>query len=299
MRDFTLVIYKKLLAGLTKANYKFVTFAEFVQEPNKKEKAIILRHDVDKRPLRSLRTAKIEHGLGIKGTYYFRVEKDELPAEVIRRIAKMGHEIGYHYDDLNVAGGDEAKALEFFQKNLVRLRESAIVKTVCMHGSPLSKYDNRDLWKKNNYHDFGIVGEPYFDLDFSKVLYLTDTGRRWDGGKSNIRDKVTSNGRGVWGEGEYVKQKIESKGQQENDSMDRVYAQSAFHIHSTKDIIDILEEGRLLNNVMLTIHPQRWTDDLFPWTQELVLQSMKNVIKYFLVSGRSQYFAGREKKGYK
>ena len=41
MRDFTYAIYKKLLAELTKANYKFVTFAEFVQEPNKKEKAII------------------------------------------------------------------------------------------------------------------------------------------------------------------------------------------------------------------------------------------------------------------
>jgi len=27
-------------------------------------------------------------------------------------------------------------------------------------------------------------------VDFSKVLYLTDTGRRWDGWKVSLRDKV-------------------------------------------------------------------------------------------------------------
>jgi len=32
--------------------------------------------------------------------------------------------------------------------------------------------------------------EPYFDVDFKEVLYLTDTGRRWDGDAFNIRDKV-------------------------------------------------------------------------------------------------------------
>jgi hypothetical protein len=36
----------------------------------------------------------------------------------------------------------------------------------------------------------GIIGEPYFDVDFSKMLYLTDTGRRWDGGIVSVRDKA-------------------------------------------------------------------------------------------------------------
>ena len=61
-----------------------------------------------------------------------------------------------------------------------------------MHGSPLSKYDNRDLWKKYDYRDYGIIGEPYFDIDFNEVLYLTDTGRRWNASGSNVRDKVKS-----------------------------------------------------------------------------------------------------------
>ena len=59
-----------------------------------------------------------------------------------------------------------------------------------MHDSPLSKYDNRLLWKYYNYRDYGIIGEPYFDIDFNDVFYLTDTGRRWDGEKVSVRDKV-------------------------------------------------------------------------------------------------------------
>ncbi len=36
------------------------------------------------------------------------------------------------------------------------------------------------MWKRYSYRDFGIIAEPYFDVDFGEVLYLTDTGRRWD-----------------------------------------------------------------------------------------------------------------------
>ena len=38
--------------------------------------------------------------------------------------------------------------------------------------------------------DFGIIAEPYFDVDFDEVFYLTDTGRRWDGDSVSVRDKV-------------------------------------------------------------------------------------------------------------
>jgi len=44
-----------------------------------------------------------------------------------------------------------------FERNLEKLRELYPVKTICMHGSPLSKWDNRDLWKRYNYRDYGII----------------------------------------------------------------------------------------------------------------------------------------------
>ena len=41
-----------------------------------------------------------------------------------------------------------------------------------------------------DYRDYGIIAEPYFDVDFDEVFYLTDTGRRWDGDSVSVRDKV-------------------------------------------------------------------------------------------------------------
>ena len=81
-------------------------------------------------------------------------------------------------------------AIDDFRLNLRKLRKLYPVKTICMHGSPLSKWDNRDLWKKYDYRDYGIIAEPSFDVDFEEVFYLTDTGRRWDGDSVSVRDKV-------------------------------------------------------------------------------------------------------------
>jgi hypothetical protein len=242
---------------------------------------VILRHDVDKKPMRSLRTAELENELGIKGTYYFRVRKDKLPKEVIEQIAKMGHEIGYHYDDLNVANGNIEKAQKLFQANLSKIREFAMVKTACMHGSPLSKHDNRTLWKDRSYREFGIIGEPYFDIDFNEVLYLTDTGRRWDGDKVSIRDKVRYKRSEVMGKREDCGQKTEAREELEKRSRGAVCDPPALCIHSTMDILHALGKAMLPDKIMLTIHPQRWTDNRLLWTKELVWQNIKNLIKYF------------------
>jgi hypothetical protein len=62
-----------------------------------------------------------------------------------------------------------------FEENLAKLRRVVPVETICMHGSPVSKHDNRLLWEKYNYRNYGIIGEPYLNIDFQTVTYLTDT----------------------------------------------------------------------------------------------------------------------------
>ena len=57
------------------------------------------------------------------------------------------------------------------------------IETICMHGSPLSRYDNRKIWEKYNYRDYGIIGEPYFDVDFRKVLVSDRYGEEMGWGK--------------------------------------------------------------------------------------------------------------------
>lgn len=231
-------------------------------------------------PQNSLKFAQIQAESGIRGTFYFRSVKASWDESIIREIAALGHEIGYHYEDLNIVASIMKKgrkldaltdrssdpkskdylklekelagiAIQNFQRNLEKLRRIVPVKTICMHGSPLSRWDSRILWKYYDYKDYGLIGEPYFDIDYSKVLYLTDTGRRWDGDASNIRDKVRG----------------------------KSYE---FKLHSTYEIIKALDEKILPDSILLNFHPQRWTDNSVKWLEELIVQNLKNVVKYGL-----------------
>ncbi|GAB3993262.1 hypothetical protein GCM10028807_28070 [Spirosoma daeguense] len=249
-KDFTIATYVNLLSEIEKKEYSFSTFEKFLK--NNPPKSVILRHDVDSKPLNSLQFARIQQERGITGVYYFRANPPSWNERVIREIAEMGHEIGYHYECLTTCKGNFELAIKDFDHNLTALRRLVPVSTICMHGSPLSKYDSRDLWKTYSYRDFGIIGEPYFDIDFSKVVYLTDTGRQWNGNKVSVRDKVESS--------------------------------LSPSFKNTDSLITTLAKGGLAQQIMFTFHPQRWSSNPVYWTQELILQSLKNVVKrYFYV----------------
>ena len=315
MIDFTIQAYRRILKALQQQGFSFLTFEEFVKDSSG-NKNIALRHDVDFLPANSLQFARIQAELGIKGTYYFRIISGSFDERIIEEISSLGHEIGYHYEDLSFADaklraqgaghraqGEEIEkklvniGIQSFIKNLEKLRRIVPVKTICMHGSPLSKWDSRLLWKYYDYHDFGIVGEPYFDIDFKEVLYLTDTGRRWDGGQVSIRDKAQGTGLRAEGMDPYKDWKVKPIGisGRKPHAAHRSEAEIPLRrdrtpfskFHSTLDIIKAAEEGLLPDKILMTFHPQRWSDKTFPWVKELAWQNVKNIAKYFLVKLRN------------
>jgi hypothetical protein len=245
--------------------------------------------------------------------------------EVIKQIASLGHEIGYHYEDISrcavrgtrhaeenkdpllgepaplrrgVRGGLSERhkgfkaqrynglkyeeqlmdiAIASFRENLAKLRRVVSVETICMHGSPLSRYDNRMLWKYYNYRDFGIIGEPYFDINFDEVVYLTDTGRKWDGDSVSIRDKVIRN--------KETKRLRDLETKREKVLELRTpYPGPTLRFHSTFDIIHAAESGILPDKIMLTIHPQRWDNRPISWIRELIWQNIKNIAKKIITN---------------
>lgn len=242
--DFTLSKYKELLLAL------------------KGYGDVMLRHDVDMKPQNSLRIAQIEKELGWKATYYFRAVPESWDDSIILEIASLGHEIGYHYESLTTCDGNIEAAYQDFCQNLEKLRLLVPVTSICMHGSPKSKWDSRDLWKYYDYHALGITFEPYFDVDFSKRFYLTDTGRRWDGFKVSVRDKIP-----VY-QDEWVKK--------------------GWLFHSTDGIIRAIESGCLPKCLMITTHPQRWTDNTASWLKEMATQKIKNAVKRIIVAGKNK-----------
>jgi hypothetical protein len=252
--DFKPSLLPKLYNSFKAQGYAFITFEEYLLNKDSK-KFVILRHDVEKHYHNALTMATLQHRMGIKGTYFFRMSAyyDEV---VIRKIAELGHETGYHYDDLSKCHGDFKKAIKRFESNLRKLRDITEIKTISMDGSPRSKFDNRRLWETYDYSDFGIIGEPYFDVDYTKVGYLTDTGRRWNGREVSVRDKVK----------------------------DGISVQGIKH---TKDIINFADEGKLPDKLLITFHPQRWTDNKLMWIRELIWQNLKNQVKWVMVKNRS------------
>ncbi len=246
--DFTQKIYTELLKTLKDQDYSFQTFEDFVKNP--KDKVIVLRHDVDKLPQNAVELAEIETNLGIKASYYYRIVKQSNVPELIEKVRDMGHEIGYHYEELTLEKGDKEKAIRLFEKHLTYFRRFYPVVTACMHGSPLSKWDNRDLWKKYNYKDFGIIAEPYFDINYNEVFYITDTGRHWNNSGVSIRDKVKSS--------------------------------FHFEVKNTSHFINLVKNDVLPQKIIINTHPQRWFDPGFNWLKELILQNIKNQIKKLL-----------------
>ncbi|MGV8017085.1 MAG: hypothetical protein AB2L26_02705 [Ignavibacteria bacterium] len=250
--DFTLTIYRELVEVMKGYGYNFYTMSEWIER--KPETGIVIRHDVDRRALNSLRTAEIEHATGINATYYFRITKDSFRPEIIEKISLLGHETGYHYEDLTTHCGDEVKAIESFSANLNRIRKYTKVKTIAMHGKPISKYSNLDLWKRYDMKDFGITGEAYLTPDYSKTYYFSDTGRSW---KSNTKTNYK----------DYTGGLTSSK------------------VRRTQDLIEFIRSDRP-DKMILVTHPERWSSTI----TELIYYKMRDtgihLIKAFLSNFR-------------
>ena len=237
-RDFTLRKYKELLIALGPGDFSLKNYF------NNNEKYAIIRHDVDRPPENVLAMAKLEHELGIKSTYFFRIKEKLFIENVISCVMELGHEVGYHYEVLDKAKGDYTVAIKIFEDewNIFKKWNS---ETICMHGNPLSKFNNRDIWMKYDFKDYVVIGEAYLSVDFSKYKYFTDTGRKWNSNSFSVKDKI---GYGL------------------------------INIRKTDEIISLIKSGKLKRVYLLT-HPSKWNDDYIPWFKEFVFQNIKNIGK--------------------
>lgn len=213
---------------------------------------ILMRHDIDRLPLNALKMAEAESARKIQTTYYFRIKNSTFKPDIIRKVADLGHEVGYHYEDLTTAAGDIQQATALFAENLRKFRKITPVRTVCMHGSPLSRHDNRLLAAALDLDTFGLVGDAFESVNYGDMYYFTDTGRRWDDEAANIRDRVSS-------------------------------LSADCEIQDTDQLILLLHD-LLPCKAALVIHPERWAFDWQRWVLYFVLDLGSNFLKRFLHS---------------
>ncbi|WP_406657772.1 hypothetical protein V7O62_04195 [Methanolobus sp. ZRKC2] len=250
--------YRELLEVIVSSSYESITVHDYLM--SLADKCIILRHDVDRAVDRNLAMARLEATYDIKSTYYFRHVKDVFLPDAIKEIASMGHEVGFHYEVMDKAKGDKEKALEIFRKELEDLRQYADVTTACMHGNPFAAWSNRDIWTNYDFRETGIIGEPYFSLDYSRVLYLTDTGRTWADRNIRVKDVL-------------------------DVDQDCMNSKLTKDVRSTDDVISLVRSEEF-EQICILAHPNRWCDSIFGWTTEFVMQNFKNIGKAGIIQYR-------------
>lgn len=234
--DYSFSQYEALCKALSEAGYRSLTMQEYLAQDHQ-GKIVVLRHDIDHTIHPGVDMAELEHRYGIRSTFYVRYKKHILDLDAIRRIEGLGHEIGFHYETLDKAGGDYKQALHIFEEELRSLRQMCGISTIAMHGNPLSRLNNRDLWNRYDFRKYGLAGEAYLSIDFNRIAYFSDSGRSWDD-KYKIHDYVVQDG-------------------------------PRPNVRNTDELIGLIRQGKL-DSLYILVHPIIWTKNLPVWYKELV-----------------------------
>jgi hypothetical protein len=127
----------------------------------------------------------------------------------------------------------------------VAFRKLYPVRFITAHGSPHSDWDNRKLWDRYDFKEFGIQED--FTLMKQEMLNITDAGQRWNDLKVNRRD--TSEG---------------------------AYFPIIKSIWEIPKIIDEYERDL----VMINIYPEHWAKNNLEWVKIYVYRKkMRNIGK--------------------
>lgn len=254
--DFTLNAYLQLLRTSLASGYTFTGVSGHLSSPTLW--SVILRHDVDRFPSRALDMARAECAMGICCTYYFRHTSRVFKPKIIRAIADLGHEIGYHYEVLADAKGSVNLARRLFADNLKKFRDICPVTTAAMHGRPFSPYMETDFWKNATLNEFGLTGEAFLSFAGCGFPYLTDTGRSWSSASCNIRDRIPA-------------------------------AQSLDGIASTAQLAEYIQQ-RQSTVLYLSAHPERWPRSNVGRVGSLFFDLTANFVKRAVRVARRVYY---------
>jgi hypothetical protein len=279
---FTFDAYKKLLDLIQddgRAIFGIETIlADRLENSTPSGKYVAIRHDVDYFPERALKLAQIEAERKISTTYYIRRRFFDDNIDLVRRIASLGHQIGYHYEEVdthqkapNMQVGRDA--VGFFIGSLLDIdRLGFQIRTICAHGNPLTDVDNRQvvhLVRDKDYLDKlaftydheivkskisdRLIGDASIDItgaDFD--LYIPDTGRF--NPRYNLKDRIDG---------------CAIAGMSDLDDFRRILADPSNR------------------RIYMNMHPDRWSGDMATWLFDFAFDTFKNTVKRFM--GKRSY----------
>ncbi|MBK8458560.1 MAG: hypothetical protein IPL47_16740 [Phyllobacteriaceae bacterium] len=253
--DFTLEKYEKILRAGLDAGYRSFPVSDWHDLKEPERRGIMVRHDVDRRPENALAMARLENGLGVRSTYYFRILPCAFHPDIITEIGRLGHEIGYHYEDWHLAKADRQKAIALFADHLARIRTLAPVRSIAMHGSPLARENNMTIWEHFAFADHG-VNDAILSFDYRGYVFFTDSGRTFGVSGANLRDYL--------GDAEVIES-----------------------VRSSDDLAAWLSR-RPREQIQINVHPERWNPPGMSWFRQWGTDMAANAAKRALKLARAR-----------
>ena len=256
-------IYKKwenFCRELDQLNVHSITAASLIDKSDILN-FIILKHDVETNPIKSLKMAKIESKYGHKGSYYVQAYllNNIKNIDILKKISELGHEVSYHHDVMDSNSGDMISAdIEFFE-NLNKFRLHGFeIKTVCQHGNPVIKrqnyYSNRDFFRNNNiaekYNDIAEIMWNFKEKSGYDYIYVSDSGYNWQIIYNPENNDITN-----------------------SDDKN-------IQIGEINNLVNIIKEEK---NIVISTHPHRWQSNVFVYYMRIyIFAIIKKIVKFMI-----------------
>lgn len=185
MQKFSYEYYSHLLDSAIAYGYRVSSFEKY---DDLIKKTIILRHDIDYTLNGVLELATIESQKNVSATYLFRVHADEynlfscVSISLINKLISMGHEIGLHFEAMNVG-----RAINI-EPRLLLEKEKLIIESIigmqirtCSEHRELSGYiHNTPVY--DTLYDPYLAGFKFYAMDkryCKEMKYLSDSNANW------------------------------------------------------------------------------------------------------------------------
>ncbi|MCM1502967.1 MAG: hypothetical protein NC115_09930 [Bacteroidales bacterium] len=157
----------------------------------KKERFLVLKHDVETSVPNAYKLANIEHKYGICGSYYVQAYLMSSPENIhlLKEMQSWGHEISYHYDVLDANAGDYKAAEASFKEYMSVFADNGFTfGTICQHGNPVKKRigytSNRDFFRnpeiRRQWPELVDMVVDYSKHIKTEYNYISDAGYQWN-----------------------------------------------------------------------------------------------------------------------
>lgn len=213
-RNNRLDAYKKYIELALIEGYDVCSMLEFYGD-KERGKHFVLRHDVDHKTPATYKMFRVEKGIGVHSTYYFRWST--VDRGLMKEMIDAGFEVGLHYEtisDYAIKNNITQITDEDIEICRLRLKEEIAkfskvinrpVSSIVGHGTKKNleiRKSNNVLLEGESYTDYGIMFEGYDKDLYNKYVdvHIMDGSIRINNGfsyKSNPIDAISSGYRNI------------------------------------------------------------------------------------------------------